>query len=166
MEVVSLPLVFNFDTVHHALDRLKDMQRSGVVVDRGGNNFWLYFTGDLLEARVQCIKLVSEVAGGEPIYRTSRDDAGKYVLDFVQPFQSESGYNAMFAGRTENYALVAAGDQTAMLVTRHEGGKNDLVVPRGYECTGPLTHYFPRPSVSVNTNCPKAGCTGFIRVSR
>jgi hypothetical protein len=166
MDVVSLPLVFNSDTVHHALDRLKEMQRSGVVVDRTGNNFWLYFTGDLLDARAKCIKVMSEVAGGEPIHRASRDDAGKYTLDFVQPFESESGYNAMFAGVPENYALVAAGDETAILVTRHETVKDELVVTGGYECTGPTTHYFPRPSVSVGMKCPKAGCVGYVNVSR
>jgi hypothetical protein len=165
MEAVSLPLVLKTETVHQALARLKSTERSGVVVDDGKDIFRLLYAGDLLVAREACTKFLSDVPAGEQIHLVSQADVKAHNLDLVRPLSSESQYNQLFANLAENFALIGADHDTAMLVTRHEIERETLVMTGGYQCNGTPIHYFPRPSVKVGEPCPRAGCTGLINVS-
>jgi hypothetical protein len=154
MDAISLPLVHNSDTVHLALARMKAYARGGVVVE-DGDFYRLVHAGELLAARAACVEILASVKEGEPVRLVSSLDAQVHGMDLVRPLRTQPQYQSMFGSIPDQYALVAADRDVAMIVTSSEKKTYELESPGGYECGGTPRHYFPRPRVQVGQSCPK-----------
>src|SRR5262249_39784791 len=124
MEAVSLPLLNINSSVHEALSQLRAMGRGAVVVESGpAGSYRLIDAKQLLEARNSCIQLLSGIAAGDPVKLIEPADVAAFVLDTIRPLNSWVQYENWFSQRPENYGLVGADSEIAMVVTRHEGLK-------------------------------------------
>lgn len=155
MDVISLPLLSNQDSLHLALARLKSHERAGVVVHENYHQFRLLHAGELLAAREAGQQFLFEVAGGESVDVMTLTDAMNHELDLVQPLQTPVSYQNMFSTIASQFALVGADHDMAMIVTRSESDVEALHSPGGYECNGTPKHYFPRPKVKAGDSCPR-----------
>lgn len=156
MDVISLPLLSNQDSLHLALARLKSYERAGVVVREDSDHFRLLHAGKLLTARADGYQLLSQVAGGEEVYVMTSVDVSNYSVDLVQPLATPGQYQSMFNAPAFafDFALVGVDQDIAMIVTRSETKKEALQGSGGYECNGTPKHFFPEPRVTARQNCP------------
>jgi hypothetical protein len=155
MDVIVLPLVWPNTPVAGALEMLHTYKRAGVVRQGWDDTYRLLYAGDLLRAREDGIAEVGQIDAGESVMIVEMPAVTTFSIDIVRPRRTEPQYEQMLDAHGMTYGLVGETSREVMIVTRHEDETETLSGTGGYECTGTPKHFFPRPRVQVNTNCPR-----------
>jgi|SRR5579862_6171130 len=154
MDAVNVPLyrAAESNSIADVLTALRSQGRGGIVIENG-NDYRVFYAGDLLRALNAGQANVQQVGGGESVELLDNSHVIAYGLDLVRPMQAQTQYQNMFASIANQFALFGATDQDAMVVTQSESLTQALLVPGAYQCDGTPTHTYPYPSVSKGEEC-------------
>jgi hypothetical protein len=156
MDAVWLPVVWRGESLENALAAMEGMNRSGVLVE-GDDSYDVVVKESVEYALKSGATMLAQVGRRDPVYVPEANAAP--LVDLIRPLRTAGAYETLLAGVGRSYALVAHAYDVGLVVTRHEGVRKAVSQSNTYYCQGgPTTHYFPRPEVRVNEECPK--CVG------
>jgi hypothetical protein len=154
MDVVTLPVVWPSVTVSDALARMEEYERAGVIRHNAtADSYRLLFVRDLHRALDAGTPSVAQVEGGSDILILDAATATAFGVDAVRPHRTLDQAEKMLDARSVGYALLAAGWDEAMILTRHELYKENLT--SRFKCNGTPMHIFPEPYVRLGDQCPE-----------
>lgn len=114
MGTVELPLVGPNTTVEDALDQMKIVDASGVVLRRG-NGLALLYARLLLEARDQQLRVVGDIEGGIEVVDPESARSFSDALDFIRPERSWPEYRNLFESRRVQHIMAPLRPRMAMV---------------------------------------------------
>jgi hypothetical protein len=162
MDAVWLPVLKRTVDLHQVLTAMDEAKRSAVMVE-DAEGCDLVYIGSVLEALDQGVQTLSNLGGLEAVHVADIPDANAYQVDLIRPLRTPLEYERLLETVVGPYAMVALAHERGLLVTLHEGAARDASQWNTWYCNGPVTHYFPKPTVQVGDNCPKCEGSIFLR---
>ncbi len=153
MDSVKLPFLTRETSVDEALMRLRERQRSGVVIEVPHTHVLLH-TGDLLYGRAKRVKTLGDIGVGERVILLRDKQFTQFNLDPVHPERTGRQFEVFLNNVGHRYALIGTHGDTVTIVTASELDTMALTQTGGYQCDGNPTHYFPLPRVVSGQVCP------------
>jgi hypothetical protein len=158
MDAVWLPVLWQGDTPQNAMVAMEEAKCSGFLVENE-DRYEVVSIEAVKEALGRDARTLAQVRQKEPVYLVRLDDAVAAGVDLIRPLRTATQYEALLDKAGYRYALVAHAYEMALVVSGREAYRKQFSQSNTYYCFGgSTTHFFPRPNVRVNDDCPK--CLG------
>ena len=159
MDIVTLPLVADVESLDVAVDRMNDAKRRMLVVAMSTGGFRVHRAKAILEAWRRRYVALGEVEGGERV--VSLRGTGDFTGD-VPGFDAYPMLEQLLDKAKANFALAAIpepGARFAVVLTRHEGITGDAKsTTRECVCLVNETHNGTEPPAPpIPGSCPYCG---------
>jgi hypothetical protein len=133
MHVVELPVVELSIDLRAAFEAMKWTQRSAVVARRE-LEFWLAMDVQVVRGIVQERRSLDDLIEKHRLYVPSLEKLAEHAVSLANPFITASRYHTILDEAREDYGLLAAGINYAIVLTRSEELGGELGEPGPKRC--------------------------------
>jgi len=120
MDVVEIPILQSFVGPEEALQRMRQYNRSAVVVQTGTARRLLE-AGQVFRGLAQGAVSLEEVAGGVELYAPNAQVLAESGADVQDPFATYEVYETLLDRAGSAFGILGTARDMAFVLTRHEG---------------------------------------------
>ena len=156
MDTVVLPVLNPDRSLDEALWRMREADRSAVLVVRKSNEkYGLAYIGSVRRAQAKGKTTLGQIEDMHAVLVMDPVGATRYNLDLQNLHRTRNEAERYLDAINTMYSVVSAAPDNATLVTRHEGQTALINQYNNFECDGPEQHFFPEPAVTPGQECPE-----------